>query len=199
MPELTVSLRGKPLANYVITQQRTWIGRLLKNDVVLSDPDVSSTHAVLIKHGSKFLVQDLGSTNGTFMADFRITSAEWHDGVALRIGEYTLTLSNNQVAKAYEPTMLIRIGPCRGSLLWIDGSRQGEAIELKKVVETFGTPRVCLITCIRRANEYAVRLTEGEFVPKLNGEALTGKPIRLTAGDVLELDTGRLRFVMLDA
>jgi hypothetical protein len=198
VPRLTVSLRGEPLANYAITQQRTRIGRSRENHVVLSDPEVSSAHAVLIKLASRFLVEDLGSTNGTFLADRRITSAELRDGMTLRIGEYTLTLLADAVAMAYDPTMLVRSAPSRACLLWIDGSREGDAIELKKVVETFGTPRACLVTCIRRANEFAVRFTEGEFAPKLNGEPLTGKPVRLNAGDVLELDTGRLKFVILD-
>jgi hypothetical protein len=199
VPRLTVSLRGMPIANYVITGQRTRIGRSAENDVVLNDPQISSAHAVLIQHGSKFIVEDLGSTNGTFLAGQRIASAELHDGAALRIGEYALTLVADPVAMAYEPTMLIRSIRTRARLLWIDGPRQGELMELKKVVETFGTPRVCMVTCIRRANEFAILFTEGQFVPKLNGEALTARPVRLNPGDVLELDTGRLQFIVLDA
>jgi len=48
------------------------LGRDPLVDVVLNDPEVSRQHARLIRRGDEFLVQDLGSTNGTFVDGQRL-------------------------------------------------------------------------------------------------------------------------------
>jgi hypothetical protein len=48
-----------------ITRAPVTIGRLSTNDVVLSDPNVSRHHAELRRDGDKWVLVDLGSTNGT--------------------------------------------------------------------------------------------------------------------------------------
>ena len=48
------------------------LGRDPLADVVLNDPEVSRQHARLIRRGDEFLVQDLGSTNGTFLDGQRL-------------------------------------------------------------------------------------------------------------------------------
>src|ERR1700712_3831995 len=91
VPSLMVSLEGKPLANYSITQQRTRIGRWPGNDIVLDSRSVSGAHAVLIQAGSRLEIEDLGSRNGTFVAGTRIGRMELDDGGVVGIGEYALT------------------------------------------------------------------------------------------------------------
>lgn len=48
-----------------ITKEPVVIGRMSTNDVVLSDPNVSRRHAELRRAGGRWLLVDLGSTNGT--------------------------------------------------------------------------------------------------------------------------------------
>lgn len=49
------------------------VGRLADNDIHLDEPTVSRRHACIIRRGASFAVQDLGSSNGTFVNRRRIT------------------------------------------------------------------------------------------------------------------------------
>ena len=67
------------------------IGRSPECDVFLDDVTVSRRHAVLIHDGPRFVLQDQGSLNGTFLNRSRIESAELADGDEVQIGKYRLT------------------------------------------------------------------------------------------------------------
>ena len=200
MPSLVVSLGGKPQSTHSITRSCTRIGRAPGNDIVLAGSTVSSTHAVIVLSGSKLAIQDLDSSNGTFVRGARITHADLEDGSVVAIGNYTLKLVADRRAMAYEPTMLVRSSGVGGKacLLRLDGPLRGERIELKKVISTVGKAGKCLVTFIRRGDDFAVRFTEGASTPRLNGEVLGDAPVRLNAGDVLEMDGGHLQFLLGD-
>lgn len=198
MPSLVVSLDGKPQSTHAITRACTRIGRAPGNDIVLAGATVSSTHAVIMLSGAKLEIEDLESSNGTFLGAARITRADLEDGSVVAIGNYTLKLVADRLAMAYEPTMLVRSTPGAGKafLQRLDGPLRGERIELGKVISTIGKPGECLVTFIRRADDFAVRFTEGTSEPRLNGEVLGDAPVRLSAGDMLEMDGARLQFLL---
>lgn len=49
------------------------IGRAEDADIIINDPFISSKHALIFKRGSKLVIQDLHSTNGTFLNSKKIT------------------------------------------------------------------------------------------------------------------------------
>jgi pSer/pThr/pTyr-binding forkhead associated (FHA) protein len=63
------------------------VGRAATSDIVLDEPFVSSTHARLFLRGQFYVVEDLGSTNGTFVNDKPVTEAELRLDARVRIGE----------------------------------------------------------------------------------------------------------------
>ena len=73
-----------------IEKQRTTIGRDASNDISLDDELVSKEHAVLevisTEEKVEFLLQDLSSTNHTFVNDTPIDLYKLKDGDAVRIG-----------------------------------------------------------------------------------------------------------------
>jgi hypothetical protein len=71
--------------------EQTTIGRSPDCDVFLDDVTVSRQHAILVHSESRFLLQDKGSLNGTFLNRNRIESAELADGDEVQIGKYRLT------------------------------------------------------------------------------------------------------------
>jgi len=75
----------------VIFPLEGWInvGRAATSDIVLDEQFVSSTHARLVPRGQYYFVEDLGSTNGTFLNDRQVTDAQLRMDSRLRIGDTT--------------------------------------------------------------------------------------------------------------
>jgi len=73
------------------TGERTSIGRSPDCEIFLDDVTVSRKHALLVQEGSRFLLQDEGSLNGTYLNRHRIETAELADGDEVQIGKYRLT------------------------------------------------------------------------------------------------------------
>lgn len=67
-------------------QEELIVGRQLDCDVVLTDPSVSRQHARLVFRGSRWIIQDLESTNGTILNGNRIGRSELHPGDRLALG-----------------------------------------------------------------------------------------------------------------
>jgi hypothetical protein len=71
--------------------ERTRIGRSPDCEIFLDDVTVSRNHAVLVEQDGRFLVEDQGSLNGTFVNRRRIDNQELENGDELQIGKYRLT------------------------------------------------------------------------------------------------------------
>jgi VWFA-related protein len=77
---------------------RVRIGRAPDNDIVIDDPTVSSAHAELRDEGGRWVVTDLGSTNGTYVnysganGERRVAVNALKDGSTVRFGEVRLRL-----------------------------------------------------------------------------------------------------------
>ncbi len=71
--------------------ERTTIGRSPDCGIFLDDVTVSRKHAVLVKQGGRWAIEDLGSLNGTFVNRERVDSAVLSDGDEIQIGKYRLT------------------------------------------------------------------------------------------------------------
>jgi pSer/pThr/pTyr-binding forkhead associated (FHA) protein len=85
-----------------IQTRRVLIGRKT-GDLVLRDSKVSSTHAAIEYLQGKFVLFDLGSTNGTFINDKRITQRSLKDNDEVRIGFSTLLFRVSSKKKQSNP------------------------------------------------------------------------------------------------
>jgi pSer/pThr/pTyr-binding forkhead associated (FHA) protein len=82
---------GRAGEHFVPGDESTTIGRSPDCDIFLDDVTVSRNHAVLRRSDGRFLIEDQGSLNGTFVNRRRIESAELADGDELQVGKYRLT------------------------------------------------------------------------------------------------------------
>jgi len=68
------------------------MGRDMSNDIVINDAESSRHHARLSKQGDSYVIEDLGSTNGTFVNSARVSSPRaLNNGDVVGVGE-TVTL-----------------------------------------------------------------------------------------------------------
>ncbi len=72
----------QPNLRFPLHQLQTTIGRNAGNDLVIVDPEVSRRHAHILRREGQFTVEDLGSTNGTFVNGARVSTE-----TALRDGD----------------------------------------------------------------------------------------------------------------
>jgi hypothetical protein len=84
-------MHSGPLAGRAFPMEKTelFIGRDLSNDIVINDPEVSRRHARLFLQGNNFVLEDLGSTNGTAVNGQRLLGPYiLHPGESVVFGEH---------------------------------------------------------------------------------------------------------------
>jgi len=85
-------LAGPDLARSFALGERTTLGRADECEVVLHDRSISRKHAVLVRQGEQWFVQDLGSTNGVSKGGQRGERFELQDGDEFKLGDLPLRL-----------------------------------------------------------------------------------------------------------
>lgn len=88
--QLVVRKGPRPGQVFPLTQEAMSIGRDPLSDIVLDDPEVSRQHARLTRVGEGYHLQDVGSTNGTFVDGQRLTG----ESVPLKPGQVIMMGSN---------------------------------------------------------------------------------------------------------
>jgi predicted Zn finger-like uncharacterized protein len=91
-----------------LTKPRMVLGRS-GADIVLYDPEVSRKHCAIEIHGSTAALIDLGTTNGTFVANKSIHRSQLEHLSKFRIGATTLvfTVTDNRAAESEPPATLV--------------------------------------------------------------------------------------------
>ena len=85
-----ITMRSGPVPGktFLLEKEETTIGRDLANDIPISDPEVSRRHARFFLRDESVFIEDLGSTNGTFLNGERISSPQQlRSGDSITFGE----------------------------------------------------------------------------------------------------------------
>ena len=114
MARLILSLDNQVLAEYNMSKERYTIGRLPDNDVRIDNPAVSGHHSLIINILNDSFLEDLNSTNGTYVNGKLIKKHALQNGDVITIGHHQLRFSDQQVNDAeqdeFEKTMVIPAG-----------------------------------------------------------------------------------------
>ena len=81
---------GRAGESFVLDGDRLTVGRRPDSDIFLDDITVSRDHAVLVRRGTDYYLDDCGSLNGTYVNRRRIESHRLADGDELQVGKYKL-------------------------------------------------------------------------------------------------------------
>ena len=114
MARLILSLDNQVLAEYNMTKERYTIGRLPDNDVRIDNPAVSGHHSLIINILNDSFLEDLNSTNGTYVNGKLIKKHALQHGDVITIGHHQLRFSEQAPAEneqdEFEKTMVIPAG-----------------------------------------------------------------------------------------
>lgn len=99
-PDLAVATEHPPAMDLIVGSRRLALaaldrhrlGRALDNDIVLDDPSVSRRHALLSIRAGNWLLEDQGSSHGTFVNGKRVQAALLRPGDQLQLGGVLLRL-----------------------------------------------------------------------------------------------------------
>lgn len=93
MLKLELKFKDSVLKTIVFDKEVVTIGRHSDNDIHIDSLSVSSQHARIVKYHKKYLIEDLDSTNGTFLNKKRISKEKLADNDEITIGKHTLITS----------------------------------------------------------------------------------------------------------
>jgi len=114
MARLILSLDNQVLAEYNMTKERYTIGRLPDNDVRIDNPAVSGHHSLIINILNDSFLEDLNSTNGTYVNGKLIKKHALQHSDVITIGHHQLRFSDQQAPETeqdeFEKTMVIPTG-----------------------------------------------------------------------------------------
>ena len=221
MGKLVVSLDGVVIKEVQITTDKTTLGRRPYNDIVIDNLAVSGEHAVLQMVGADVFIEDLNSTNGTYINGRAIKKQLLTHNDTVEVGKYKIKYLVDDGAD-YERTMIMRpagaaspaassrpmglggtgvtqagglTGSTMASIKVLNGAAAGREVALTKVVTTVGKPGVQVASITRRPGGYAFAHVEGPTRPSVNGVPLTSDSIPLRNGDVIELAGTQMQFI----
>lgn len=205
MPQLIVSVEGVEIKHVYLQKDRTTLGRSPDNDIVLENMVVSGHHCVFELHGlADVFIEDLRSTNGTYINGKMVKRQRLHDGEVIAIGNFRiqfLEATERSSGFAAETTTMKFDGEGSPKMVHaifqvLNGSSAGLEMPVVKAVTTFGKPGVCVVAVSHRRDGYYVAHLDGASQPTLNGDAIGDDPVLLSNHDVLELASTRMLFLL---
>ena len=100
MAKLVILNQGMTGRVHELNVERTTVGRVEDNTFQIADSSVSSHHAEIWLRGADILVKDIGSTNGTFINNERVTESVLKPGQTLRFGQVELKIDDGSPVAA---------------------------------------------------------------------------------------------------
>ena len=221
MGKLVVSLDGVVIKEVQITKDKTTLGRRPYNDIVIDNLAVSGEHAVLQMVSADVFIEDLNSTNGTYINGKAIKKQLLAHNDTVEIGKYKIKYLVED-GTDYERTQIVRqaqaaantapapLAAAHGagagygampaatnaaSIKVLNGAAAGREVSLVKVVTTVGTPGVQVASITKRPTGYVFAHVEGAARPTVNGAPLVAETVQLHHGDVIELAGTQMQFV----
>ena len=210
MPKMIVSIDGVVIKEVQLTKDRTTLGRRPYNDIVIDNLAVSGEHAVIQMSGAEVFMEDLNSTNGTYVNGKAVKKQQLQNGDVVEVGKYKIKYVGEGGGDNFEKTMMVKSSAAlaaaptmaapaaaalNASIKVLNGAASGREVPLTKVVTTIGKPGVAVAAITRRHHGFVVAHVEGAGNPTLNGAPIGVEPVALKSGDLIELAGTQMQFV----
>jgi pSer/pThr/pTyr-binding forkhead associated (FHA) protein len=223
MARLILSLDGQVMAEYNMNKERYTIGRLPDNDIRIDNPAVSGHHSLIINILNDSFLEDLNSTNGTYVNGKLIKKHALQHGDVITVGHHQLRFVEDDDAQQdeFEKTMVIQpsarpvdklqaatgetasrrtlgngaAAMRKARLQVLSGAFAGRELELTKTLTTLGRPGVQVAAITRRSEGYFIVHVDSE--PHDDYPLVNGVPIGAQARKLIDNDVIQLAGVKM--
>lgn len=184
MAKIIITSEGKLVQELELVKERVTIGRKAYNDIVIDHRAVSGQHATVTLMLEDAILEDLGSTNGTFCNGEKVYRQKIGDGdkISIAVFELTYVASPPKIAAT-------------GKIEVMNGAHTGKRLALNKPLTTIGKPGSAVVAITYAGGTYRAAKIDGETGPSINGKLLEEESRRLAHGDVLDLAGTRMTFL----
>jgi FHA domain len=217
MAKIIVSLDDNLIKVVPLNKDRMTLGRRPYNDIVVDNLAVSGEHAALQVIGHDYFIEDLNSTNGTYINERKVKRQILKNGDTIEIGKYAIkyiqdeatepTTALNAIDDAFNADNGISVGEKKPlfeqtkfaelyvAIKILSGPSTGKELPLVKIVTTIGKPGEAVIAITKRPRSYMVAHVEGAIRPSLNGVSFGLDAVPLKNGDLFELAGTVMQFI----
>ncbi len=130
MAKLVLSMNSAVQGEYELDQERFTIGRKPENEIQIDNLAVSGKHALIITILDDSFLEDLGSTNGTYVNGKLVKKHALKDGDVIAIGKHELKYINENASDdedEFEKTMIIKPGSASAAVAAAQAAEQAGA------------------------------------------------------------------------
>lgn len=210
MAKLVLSVDGVVLSEVALTKERMTLGRKPQNDIVIDNIAVSAEHAVIVTLLNDSFLEDLGSTNGTFINGQPVKKHFLQYGDIIELGKYRLKFVADAEAVSQPPRQESNLLAETAAMLplnakktdlpaiirLLSGVNAGRELKLTKALTTLGRPGVQVAVITRRPQGYYITHVQGIQFPVVNGNTLGAEAHPLNDRDVFELSGMKMEFLL---
>jgi pSer/pThr/pTyr-binding forkhead associated (FHA) protein len=217
MAKIIVSLDDNLIKIVPLNKDRMTLGRRPYNDIVVDNLAVSGEHAALQVIGRDYFIEDLNSTNGTYINELKVKRQILKNGDTIEIGKYAikyvqdgatsqsavLSTANASLSASDEKSVdekkplfeQTKLAEAYAAIKILSGASTGKELPLVKIVTTIGKPGEAVIAITKRPKSYMVAHVEGATRPSLNGVSFGIDAVPLKNGDLFELAGTAMQFI----
>jgi hypothetical protein len=202
MGKLVIKSQGKQIGEVSLKLGDMIVGRHSTCDIVLkNDKSVSGKHALIKTVGNKSAIEDLDSTNGTFVENQRIKQHHLRNGESIIIGDHVLVYrdvvaldapafggpsANYSVTSdtSQDRTRIIR---AHAQLVAMEGKDKGRQVPLVKEETVLDNPGKSPARIYRGEDGYVLHAQLGPGEPRINNKPVPHGGQILENGDIIEI------------
>lgn len=227
MPKLLLKFNAAVIKEVPLDKEGVSVGRKPDNDIVIDNPAISGHHCKITLEGGTYYVEDLDSTNGTYVNQKRVKKSGLHDNDVVGIAKHALVFQDeSSVAQAPAapqdepvekgapgaPAKDVLMG--KVGLLKILKGLVGDPEYTLKGASTyigksdrvqvqikgsglFGNAPEVAASIHRKPEGYVLMAVEAGF-PVVNGKQITGS-VTLKDGDFIDCGGTTMQFILKEA
>ncbi len=215
MPKIVLSLEDNPIKEFELENKEMTVGRRSSNDIQIQNLAVSGRHARIMRTSDGMVLEDMNSTNGTYVNGRLIKKQALSDGDEVIIGKYKLVFYDT--TPVTHPTLASLLhtntevdneevadesvnSKYNSAIIEVkNGAKAGQILPIQKSVTTLGRPGIQIAAIMKKPEGYFFMHIESEDdckPPRHNQSSLGEEPVLLKSGDSLTVADISVQFML---